>query len=94
MGPTGVPNDPDLPAGGGQPTPVEPLIAGTFALYGRDDGALVLVTAIPDADGVDQVARKIIPAMVVRMIQGSGGGILGRRARAAIAAATADDEAS
>lgn len=58
-----------------------PTVAGTFAIYELDDGSAVLVIGQPDPEGgPDLVSRKVIPAMLMKMIRG-GGGPLGRQLR-------------
>ncbi len=58
-------NPPEQPA----PAPKEPMMAGTFALYEHESGGIVLVTDIAGRG----VETKMIPAMIVKMVQGGGG---------------------
>lgn len=51
------------------PAPKEPLMAGTFAIYEHPSGGVVLVTDIAGAGP----QTKIIPAAIVKMVQGGGG---------------------
>ncbi len=59
---------------------VQPVAAGTFAIYEDGQGGYVLVTQMPSAvteENPEGVARKHIPGALVKMA--TGGGLLGRR---------------
>jgi hypothetical protein len=56
--------------------PVEPMMAGTFALYATPDGGLMLVTETPEHG----VVRRGVPGSMVKMatkLAEGGGGPMG-----------------
>lgn len=57
-------------------TPLEPMLAGTFALYQTPDGGLMLVTETPEQG----VVRRAVPGSMVKMgmkLAEGGGGPMG-----------------